>query len=163
MAITNEAELKKALQGQIQSAVNTMMGELQEEGYNKIKSEVYSYPSTEYIRTGEFMDAWKAEESGDIGNIANGTYDYDAEEIHTFGEWGVHQSFVTGESSAEELPNYIYNGYQGALNKKVPARNVFKKLDKWFSERQVVSQFKSGLKKAGLKLTKAGGADKTTI
>lgn len=166
--IKNDAELKKFLQSKIQNAVNSTMGQVQKEGFDKIRDEVYSYPATEYIRTGEFMDAWKSDESGDIGNIANGTYDYDPAEIRTFGggdsfpENAIHQSFVDGKPSAEELPDYIYEGYQGALPKRVPARNAFKKLDKWFSEAQIRKLFGRGLRKEGLKVID-GGATKTEI
>lgn len=165
---SNDAELKKMLKAPLQTSVNVVMSAVEKEGHNKIITTVYSYGATEYPRTDEFSNAWESEEGGSVGNIANGTYDYNPDKVTVGSGWpaiapysGVHQSFVYGAPSANELPDYIYEGYQGALTKRIPERNAFKKLDNWLSERQVVLQFKRGLRWAGLKVTKQGGATKT--
>lgn len=165
----NDRELAAMLKKPLQNGVNKVTGNVAKKNSKLMKSVVYSYPATEYIRTGQFGDAWKADETGNVGNIANGTFEYDKDEVSVGSGWpetapysGVHQSFVDGTPSADKLPDYIFNGYQGALKKHIPARNAFNELDDWVSEDRIKLYFKRGLTAAKCIVTQEGGATKTT-
>lgn len=165
MAATNEAELRSQLSGAVQSAVDYMMGELLKENENKIETTVYdAYSPSWYNRTADFWVAWDVEADDGIGDLAGGKFEFKPERLSIgLQEDGQHASIVDGRAFTY-LADVIYQGYDMPRNGvHIPKRDAFKKLDRWFSERQIVILFNRGLKKAGAKVKKKGGATKTEI
>lgn len=169
MVATNDAELRNMLSPSVQEAVDYMTGELLKENENKIERTVYdAYSPSWYSRTADFWVAWDVEQDNDIGNLAGGKFEFKPDRIRADaqenGHSGQHASIVDGRPFTNYLADVIYNGYDMPNNGvHIPKRDAFKKLDRWFSERQIGILFKRGLKAAGFKVTKQGGATKTNL
>lgn len=164
--ISNENELRQALSAPVQEAVNFMMDELRKENENKIWTTVYSgYSPSWYDRTADFWDSWDYEEDGSLGDLGGADFDFHPETLSVgTQENGQHASIVDGSPFTYFLADVIYQGYDMPRNGvHIPARNAFKKIDRWFSERQIKILFRKGLRKAGLKVAQDGGATKTVI
>lgn len=164
--ISNESELREAFSAPVQEAINSMMDELVRENENKIWKTVYSgYSPSWYDRTADFWDSWDYEEDGNLGNLGGADFDFHPETLSVgTQEDGQHASIVNGAPFTEGLADVIYQGYDMPRNGvHIPARNAFKKIDNWFSERQIKVLFARGLRKAGMKVAQQGGATKTVI
>lgn len=166
MSFATEAELRSNLLKALQQASDDVILEVMIQNEKEIEDTVYANSNNGYPRTGEFKEAW--EETGEsIGDVGN-TMDYAPEKITTIGGepfanfpyGGIHSSVLTGESSADSLADYIYQGHGGIW--RSPARNAFKKLDKWLNAGRVIKFYKKGMTDAGLKV-KAGSAHKTVL
>lgn len=168
MELHNDSEVIAALKAPIQSAVNYMMEEVKTENTNKIAKTVYSgYSPTWYVnnRTHQFMFAWKAEEDDGVGDLGGADFNYDPSRLSVGSqETGQHASIVDGSPFTEGLADVIYQGYSMPRNGvRIPKRNAFQKLDRWFSEKQIGILFDRGLRRAGVKVATKGGATKTII
>lgn len=167
MTFSTETALREATLKALQQASDDVILETLIQNERFIEEVVYAAGGGNgYPRTGEFKEAWDetGENIGDAGN----SMDYAPEKISTIGGepfggfpyGGVHSSVLTGESSAEELVDYIYQGHGGIWSS--PARNAFKRLDKWLNAGRIVRLFKKGMTDAGLEV-KAGSAHKTVL
>ena len=59
MAINNFAELQAQVTAKLEQAIDLTMKHFEQELYNCIQSEVYSYDQEWYIRTNELLDNWE--------------------------------------------------------------------------------------------------------
>ena len=59
MAINNFAELQTQITAKLEQAIDLTMKHFEQELYNCIQSEVYSYDQKWYTRTNELLDNWE--------------------------------------------------------------------------------------------------------
>lgn len=150
MSFTSEEELKKEILSGLKIAVESTIEEIHEQNENFIEEVVYnSYNPSWYDRTGDFGNSWDTT----IGNAANyieGKFYYNSNEMEVGPqETGQHVSVVTGQPVAGYMPEIIYQGKMGVIQRPTK-RNAWKALDKFLTNTMIRSIFESGLRKSGM-------------
>lgn len=162
MAARNDIELRAMLMPALKEAVDYVVQKILEENEKIIEEVIYSSPSSTnwYQRTGQFKEAWKAD-AKTVGNVAEGTFEYDPSKLTTnYKDWQ-HGSKVDQEPMTTYLADIIYNGTAGDIFGEgywTKKRDAWSVLEKWLSVAKFREIYEDGMSKAGLNFVKHGRA-----
>ena len=177
--LINEIQIKAAIVPKLRKAARYVADELYKRNKELIESIVYaSYTPTEYVRSGQFKEAWETKDyvmANNNGAVAE--FSYDPSKL-SIGAGGQHSSLnpYDGSDVTPYLAEIIYDGLSGAIYEPGYAkhssrfkgqewtdkRDAWYALLKWFSKSKLRQLFEEGMRKEGLDFIKHNVAIKVT-
>ena len=165
--LINEIQIKAAIVPKLRKAARYVADELYKRNKELIESIVYaSYTPTEYVRSGQFKEAWETKDytmANNNGAVAE--FSYDPSKL-SIGAGGQHSSLnpYDGSDVTPYLAEIIYDGLSGAIYEPGYAKNSSrfmgqawaKKRDVWdalndkLGKKTLRQYFEEGMRKQGI-------------
>ena len=146
----------------LQIVVDYILEQVRKRNVDEIEVNVYRRGTpSEYNRTRQFQQAWKADKSTISGNTASGKFHYDPDSMEYDAAEAQHGSTDPAWGDAREyLAELIYNGASGPKYGDgywTQRRDAWDALIEDIDGEDIVKWTRQGFAKAGLTVTKKGG------
>ena len=113
--LRNDAQLRRAMMPIISKIVDHIITKLEVENPRLIQKHVYKkYSPKVYERTGEFKEAWEADNEGISGSHVDMTYGYAPDDMTYDPDLWQHGSHISGDAR-NYLADIIYQGLAGDI------------------------------------------------